>query len=106
MNNPKPRGKCFHCGIKGNWKRNCPNYLAQKMNSDVTESIVIEVSFIVGTSDFWDLDFGTMNHIYNTLQRFQKNMKLSDGDVTLHLGLEVRVVEVSVRVVKLFFFFE
>ncbi|XP_075508105.1 uncharacterized protein LOC142544999 [Primulina tabacum] len=27
-NTAKPKGKCFHCGIDGHWKRNCPKYLA------------------------------------------------------------------------------
>lgn len=27
----KPKGECFHCGVKGHWKRNCQDYLALKM---------------------------------------------------------------------------
>ena len=103
MNDPNPRRKCFHCVIEGNWKRNCPNYLAQKMNSGVIKSLVIEVSFIAGTSNSWRVYFGAMNHTCNTLQGFQKTKKLSDGEVTLHLGLEAKVAEVSVGVMKLFF---
>ena len=26
----KAKGKYFHCGVKGHWKRNCLNCLAQK----------------------------------------------------------------------------
>ncbi|XP_073136039.1 uncharacterized protein [Henckelia pumila] len=25
----KPKGKCFHFGVDGHWKRNCPRYLAE-----------------------------------------------------------------------------
>ena len=101
MNDSKPKGKCFH--YEGNQKMNCPNYLAQKMDSGVIESLVIEVSFIEGTLNSWCVDFSITNHICNTLQEFQKLKKLSDGEVTLYLGLEVRVAEVFVVVVKLFF---
>ena len=26
----RQKGNCFHCGIPGHWKRNCPDYLATR----------------------------------------------------------------------------
>ena len=49
-NNGKQKGKCFHCGVPGHWKRNCPDYLATG-NQGMIESHVIEVSFLTDTSN-------------------------------------------------------
>ena len=49
MNYLKPKGKCFHYGGAGHWERNCPNYLAKKKDLGITESLIIELIFIVGT---------------------------------------------------------
>ena len=38
-----------------------------KIDSSVTESFVIEVNFIAGTSNYWCVDFGATNHICNML---------------------------------------
>ena len=70
VNDPKSKGRCFHCGIAGYWKRNCPNYLAQKKNLGITELPIVEVSFIAGTSNSWCVDSGATNHICNMLQGF------------------------------------
>ena len=45
----KPKGKCFHCGGTRHWKRIYLDYLAQKKNSGITESLIVEVGFIPST---------------------------------------------------------
>lgn len=38
-----PKGKCFHCGMRGHWKRNCVEYLTAKRQGTIL-SLVFEVS--------------------------------------------------------------
>ena len=67
INDPKTKEKYFHFGVEGHWKRKCLNYLAYKMDSSVTESLVIEVSLIAGTSNSESVKSGATNYICNTL---------------------------------------
>ena len=46
----KPKGKCFHYGMTGYWKRNCPNFLSKKKTTGMIESLVSEVSFVTSNS--------------------------------------------------------
>jgi len=57
----------------------------------MTESFVIEVSFIADTSNTWCIDSGATNHISNSLQGFQTTRQLSDGEVKLSLGSDASV---------------
>ena len=52
VNGPKSKEKCSHYRVAGHWKRNCPNYLPQKKNSGINESLIIGVRFIMITSNF------------------------------------------------------
>ena len=104
MNDSKPKEKFFHCGTAGHQKTNCPTYMAQINNPSIIESLVIEVSFIVGTSNSWCVDSDATNYICNMLQGFRKIRKLSDSEFTLHLNSKAKIVAVSVGGGELFFF--
>ena len=35
----EPKGKCFHCGAEGHWKRNCKMYLSRLKNKSKVNMI-------------------------------------------------------------------
>ena len=61
----KIKGKCFHCGEKGHWKRNCPIFKAAKNNT-----FLLEICLAQNPTDSWCVDLGCINHICNSLQGF------------------------------------
>ena len=71
----KIKGKCFHCGEKGHWKRNCPKFKAAK-NKGVKSSFLLEICLVQDPTDSWCVDLGCTNHICNSLQGFQETRKL------------------------------
>ena len=83
--NGKQKGKCFHCGVTGHWKRNYLDYLATR-NQGMIESHVIELSFLTDASNTWCIDSGVTNHICNTLQGFRQTRQCNDGEIKLTLG--------------------
>ena len=65
----KIKGKCFHCGEKGHWKRNCPKFKATN-NKGMKSSFLLEICLVQNPTDSWCVDSGYTNHICNSLQGF------------------------------------
>ena len=60
------KGKCFHWGEKGHWKRNCTKFLAAK-NKGMIRSLLLKICLVQNPTDSWCVDSGYTNHICNVL---------------------------------------
>ena len=60
------KGKCFHCGEKSHWKRNCPIFRVAK-NKGMKNSFLLEICLVQNLTDSWCVDSGCTNHICNNL---------------------------------------
>ncbi|TYJ99758.1 gag/pol protein [Cucumis melo var. makuwa] len=57
------KGKCFQCDVDGQWKRNCPKYLAKKKEKE-----------------------GATNHVCSSLQENSSFKQLEESEMTLKVG--------------------
>ncbi|KAK4838721.1 hypothetical protein QYF36_015896 [Acer negundo] len=78
----KIKGKCFLCGKKGHWKRNCPKSQNKKEEGNVN---YLETCFLADSTDSWIIDSGATNHVCYSLQGFQEKRKLSKNEINLRL---------------------
>ena len=59
------------------------------------ESHIIEVNFIIDTSNNWCIDSNVTNHIYNSLQGFKSTRKCNDREVMLTLSSSITISVVA-----------
>ena len=92
------KGTCFHCGVKGHWKRNYKRYLnekAQQKHGDAPCIYMIDTYLSYRNSTSWVLDTGCTSHICNDSQSLTSKRKLRKGEVELRMGNGARVVAIA-----------
>ena len=97
----KTKGKCFHYGEKGHWKRNCPIFKATK-NKGIKNTFLLKTCLVQNPTDSWRVDSSCTNHICNSLQGFQETRKLNEGEMFLTLADGSRIPVVAIGVCNLF----
>ena len=60
----KIKRKCFHCGEKEHWQRNCPIFKAAK-NKGMNNTFLLEICLVQNPTDYWCVDSGCTNYICN-----------------------------------------
>ncbi|XP_078444222.1 uncharacterized protein LOC144713502 [Wolffia australiana] len=82
----KDKGECFHCGIKGHWKRNCKKYLEEIVQEEACQCLG---------------DTGCTTHICNDMQVMTSKRKLAHGEMVMRLGNGAKVAAMHVGRAKL-----
>ena len=85
-NKSKRQGKYFLYGKKGHMKKEHPFFL--KRHSNMHHSLLIESYLVVNSTNSQWIDFGAIDHVYNSLHGFQL---WKDRDMYLTLASEARL---------------
>ena len=99
----KPKGKCFHYGVDGHWKRNCNKCLSElkEKKKGKFDLMVLEANLVEVDSQSWIIDSGSTNHICSSLQMLSSSRELDDGECSMVVGNGADVSAVVVGAVRL-----
>ena len=99
----KPKGKCYHCGVDGHWKRNCNKYLSElkEKKKGKFDLLVLESNLVEVDSQSWINDSGSTNHICSSLQMLSSSRELADGECSMVVGNGADVSAVAVGAIRL-----
>ena len=97
---PKPRTKCFYYKGDGDWKWNCPRYLADKKDGKVNKGIfdiqVIDVYFTSVHNNPLVSDTCSVAKISNSKQVLQNEQRVVKGEVTMCVGSDSKVDKITI----------
>ena len=97
---PKPETECFYFKGNGHWKRNCPEYLADKKDGKVNKGIfdihVIDVYLTSVYSIPWVFDTCSLTKISNSKQELENEQRLVEGEVTMCVGSDSKIGKITI----------
>ena len=87
-NNPKDKkhkGKCFHYGVEGHWKRNYNKYLSELKDKKKGkyDLLVSEAYLVEDDLSPWIVNSGATNHVCSSLRMLSPSRELADKDITM-----------------------
>ena len=95
--------KCFHCGKKGHFKKDCRDFLALQKQKGNFNVLYLEGCLVEESKDNWVIDSGATNHVCISLQGFKVTRSLHEEDFTLRTGDGTLVRAEAVGEVHLYF---
>ena len=98
--NRKPKEKCFKCGQKGHWKKDCLKLKGQSGNFSIA---IIESCFVANSANSWWIDSEATDHICNSLQGLRVIRSLNEGEMQLKMASSASISVIDVGDLSLSF---